>query len=682
MKVTSPCFTDRDSLICLHGIGPIKAGQLAEKGIHTVSELLDILPKDYLDLSVVNNTFDLAASGLYCGRILKTALRYLPNHRCMVTVSVQCNHGQCQLVLFNQPYLRKQLTSGSEIRFFGQGDMYRGRVVFTQPRLLPDDCRACLPLYSAIGAFATGWLSSRIGEALQGLHSASEDLPEQLCKKHGFMNRLDCWRSVHLPKTAGAALQARSDMYRRLAYREFVYFHLQLTVIRSLLRQTPRRNVYRIDDEFRQMLKRSLPFKLTGMQKKVLREIFADMAGPQTMQRLICGDVGSGKTVVVFVALLAALNSGKQGALLAPTEVLCRQHYRKAKAFFTGYPVELLTGETPQAECRRIRLGLQGGAVCLVIGTHALLSEATHFSNLALAVIDEQHRFGVSQRAALIAKGISLDLLVTTATPIPRTLLLSHYSDLSTSSITALPPGRKAIVTRQVGGSERKKLYHSLKRHLDCGEKIYIVVPRIEPDEENPELQSVQQLRHLLVEIFGGDRITELHGRMSLQEKEAALQRFDCGSAPVMLSTTVIEVGVDDPLATVMVVENADRFGLAALHQLRGRVGRGAIQSYCYLLASAQSTSDGLARLQVLCDCSDGFIIARKDLEMRGGGLVAGQEQVGRPIFRYGDPFVDRGLFEQARQDVAREISLKNPPQELRPMLQEYEKRLSKVSFS
>lgn len=675
-------LTDRSPLTRLNGVGPVKSAQLKELGLDCIADLLDLLPRDYLDLSAARSDFDFSRPGLYRGEIRGLSLRYLRRRRSITVLSVECGQSGCRLSFFNQPYLKNQLHKGDRISFYGRPEMYRDHVTFTQPRLLTEDSPSCLPLYPALGPFGSGWLRGRISAALEDLRSAEEDLPEGLVRKNRLGERLALWRTIHQPDEVSAAVEARERLRIRLAYKEYLLFHLQLALIRRKLRERPRQHRYTLDENFRSSVRKRLPFTLTTDQKQGLREIMRDIAGPRTMQRLLCGDVGCGKTVVAFIALQAAIHSGHQGALLAPTEVLCRQHLMKARAFFPDYRIELLTGETPEAEAGEIRRDLQRGMIQLIIGTHALLSENTRFHDLSMVVIDEQHRFGVSQRAALMAKGNGLDLLVTSATPIPRTLLLSLYSDLSVTTIQEMPPGRKEIVTRRVDPEERLALYRSLVHHLDEGEKIYIVVPRIVPDEENPELQSLEKLASSLSRLFGARRLVQLHGRMSSKEKEAALERFRAGGAPVMLATTVIEVGIDDPLATVMVVENADRYGLAALHQLRGRIGRGSKQAFCWLIPSTQSTPAGEERLRILCRHRDGFYIARKDLEMRGGGLIAGQEQVGRPSFRHGDPLTDRTLFEQARRDVADEISLDSPPESLKEMVQRFESQIRGTSFS
>lgn len=679
---STPVFNETAPLITLPGIGPQKAGQLAGYGLNNIADLLNHTPKTYLDLSRVSSSISYEEPRLYQATVLRCSNRYHKPKKTTTSISIECCGKPCQIILFNQPYLKNQLQAGNTLSFLGLAQHFKNKIIFTQPRLLLSDHPHCLPIYPTIGPFSSEWLRKRINSALNALQEVSESIPDYLLRIHKLPGLLNGWQSMHEPKDVLAGYTARNLFLLRLAYHEFLLFHLQLAVIRRQLREQARHHTYRLDKPFKQLIQKRIPFRLTLSQKKVLRDIMADLNSPKTMQRLLCGDVGSGKTVVAFVAILAALYAKHQAALLVPTDLLARQHYHNAVSFFPDYTVGLLTGDMPTKEALTTRKKLEKGLIGLVIGTHALLQSHIHFADLSLIVIDEQHRFGVLQRAALQAKSTGLDLLAISATPIPRTLLLSHYSDLSTSVINELPPGRKPINTTRIIWDERKKFYQTVRDRVINGEKAYIVVPRVDYDEENPEITSIEQMGITLRKIFTPESIGIVHGRINTQQKQSAMQDFFQGQTRVLLATSVIEVGIDDQEVSIMVIENADRFGLAALHQLRGRIGRGERHSDCFLISSPQATPEGLERISILCESSDGFVIAQKDLAMRGGGIIAGSEQIGGPSFRHGDPFTNRELFLRARQDVAKIMLMANPPGELSKLIHAFEEEVSMISFS
>jgi ATP-dependent DNA helicase RecG len=395
-----------------------------------------------------------------------------------------------------------------------------------------------------------------------------------------------------------------------------------------------------------------LPFTLSGEQISAFAEIVNDLSAPQTMQRLLQGEVGSGKTIVAFLALLLAKENGYQGAFLAPTAILASQHYQNARGFFAADDITLLTGDCPAETKKEIQQRLRRGEISLVFGTHALINENIIFKNLSMVVIDEQHRFGVAQRAALFFKSRSADLLVTTATPIPRTMLLALYNDLVVSSLKKPLAGRQPVITRVIAADARHDFYRQLRRELDRGGRGYIIMPLIEKSENNPDLRSLQEETAAFKGLWPDIPLAVLSGKTKPQQKNRILQQFRQGRIRLLLATTVVEVGIDVPEATFMVIENADRYGLAQLHQLRGRVGRGPRQSYCYLLASPRPTEKGKSRLQAIAANDDGFKIAEMDLALRGGGVIAGLEQAGELDFKLADIKKDYPLFQAAQADA------------------------------
>ncbi|MGH9902879.1 MAG: ATP-dependent DNA helicase RecG, partial [Pyrinomonadaceae bacterium] len=407
-------------------------------------------------------------------------------------------------------------------------------------------------------------------------------------------------------------------------------------------------------DRVRERIKDMLPFKPTGAQKRVLGEIARDMAAPNPMSRLLQGDVGSGKTVVALLAMLAAMENGYQAALMAPTEILAEQHARNVKRLLaeTPYRVELLTGSLRAAEKRRLHAAIADGEVHACIGTHALIQEAVEFRKLGLVVIDEQHRFGVLQRAALRERGFNPDVLVMTATPIPRSLAMTVYGELDVSVIDELPPGRTPVKTVVVGEDQRAGVYKGVEREVRQGRQVYVVYPLVEESEKMDLKDATRMYEHLRDRVFPHFRIGLLHGRMKSAEKDDVMRRFVAGETQVLVATTVVEVGVDVSNASVMLIEHAERFGLSQLHQLRGRVGRGAEKSFCVLLASDKQTSVARERLGIMEETSDGFRIAEKDLELRGPGEVMGTRQSGVPTFRVGNLVRDVQILEDARREA------------------------------
>src|SRR5258706_5358119 len=427
-----------------------------------------------------------------------------------------------------------------------------------------------------------------------------------------------------------------------------------MQLLRGERQKEPKGTVIEITDATKDGLKRILPFSLTGAQKKVIGEIFDDLKAAAPMNRLIQGDVGSGKTIVAFLAIFAVIENGYQAALMAPTEILAEQHFRNAKTIFdgTGYRVEMLIGSTKAADKRKIHEALAAGEIDLIIGTHAIIQEAVRFSKLGLAVIDEQHRFGVLQRAQLRALGFNPDVLVMTATPIPRSLAMTVYGDLDVSIIDELPPGRTPIKTVILCEDKRNAVYNGIEREIKRGRQIYVVYPLIEESSKMDLKAATIMYEDLRTRIFPQYTVGLLHGKMKTADKEAIMKEFVAGNLDILVSTTVIEVGVDVPNPSLMVIEHAERFGLSQLHQLRGRVGRGAEQSFCVLLTDFKKTAVAKGRLGIMEETNDGFKIAEKDLEIRGPGEVMGTRQAGLPEFRVANLVRDIEILQAARKEA------------------------------
>ncbi len=453
----------------------------------------------------------------------------------------------------------------------------------------------------------------------------------------------------------GDLAEGRTAARRRLVFEEFFFLQLGFALRRrSLERQVRPGGPLRVDDAIRARLRAVLPFHLTGAQRRVLKEIAGDLMGPRPMNRLLQGDVGSGKTMVALLAALLVIENGRQAAFMAPTEILAEQHHRLFRRLLRGrgYAAGLLTAGVTGAARRQVLQGLRTGAIPLLVGTHALVEGEVAFRDLRLVVIDEQHRFGVDQRARLRAKGRAPDVLVMTATPIPRTLALTLYGDLDLSVIDELPPGRQPVRTALRGEDARPRVYEFLRARVAEGRQAYVVYPLVEESEKSELLAATAMAERLRREVFPGARVGLLHGRMRPEERDAVMGEFSSGRLPVLVCTTVVEVGIDAPNATVMVVEQAERFGLSQLHQLRGRVGRGAHDSFCILITGPDVTEEARRRLEALCATADGFEIARRDLEMRGPGAFFGTRQSGIPDLRVGDVLRDHALLEDARREA------------------------------
>ena len=527
------------------------------------------------------------------------------------------------------------------------------------PEFAPVHTARRVPVYRKLGPFQTKRLREIVHSVLQNLDATSvaDDLPSDLRERQKLALRSQALAEIHFPPDDSSIAEYemfRSAAHKRLIFDEFFWLSFSMQLLRGERQKEPKGTVIEISSATKERLKQILPFTLTGAQKKVIGEIFADLKSDAPMNRLIQGDVGSGKTIVAFLAIFAAMENGYQAAMMAPTEILAEQHFRNAKKIFadTGYRVELLVGSTKAAQKRKIHASIAAGDIDLVIGTHAIIQDAVTFAKLGLAVIDEQHRFGVMQRAQLKASGLNPDILVMTATPIPRSLAMTVYGDLDVSIIDELPPGRTPIKTVVLGEDQRHGVYKGIEREVKLGRQIYVVYPLIEESAKMDLKAATIMYEDLRARIFPKFAVGLLHGKMKPADKEAVMHEFVAGKLNILVSTTVIEVGVDVPNASLMVIEHAERFGLSQLHQLRGRVGRGAEQSFCVLLTDFKKTAVAKERLGIMEATSDGFKIAEKDLEIRGQGEILGTRQSGIQNFKLGNIVRDYDILVAARTEA------------------------------
>jgi ATP-dependent DNA helicase RecG len=516
-----------------------------------------------------------------------------------------------------------------------------------------------VPVYRKLGEFRPKHLREIVHDLLDRLAAGAirETLPADLRQRQDLIGRADAFRQIHFPPEE-ASLEdyedARSPAHLRLIFEDFFWLAFGLLLKRGQRVKETRGSVIRIDQAMKLRIASVLPFKLTEAQRRVVKEIFRDMQSNAPMNRLLQGDVGSGKTIVALIAMIAAMENGYQTALMAPTEILAEQHARNIKRLLakTPFRVELLTGSLRSAAKRQLHADLAAGEIHACIGTQALIQESVTFSRLGLAIIDEQHRFGVVQRAELRARGLHPDVMVMTATPIPRSLAMTVYGDLDVSLIDEMPPGRTPVETQVFGEDQRAEVKRLIAREVAAGRQVYVVYPLVEESEKMDLRDATQRYEYLRDKVFPRLAVGLVHGRMKAAEKDEVMQKFIAGEIKILVSTTVIEVGVDVPNASVMIVEHAERFGLSQLHQLRGRVGRGAEKSYCVLLTSDQKTFVAEERLGIMEKTSDGFVIAEKDMELRGPGELLGTRQSGLPEFRVGNLVRDIRILEEARKEA------------------------------
>ena len=539
------------------------------------------------------------------------------------------------------------------------------------PRLATIHSGRHVPIYRKLGPFQTKRLREIVFAVLDNLDAESvrETLPADLAARQKLISRFEAVKQIHFPPENADINEyaaARSRAHCRLIFEEFFWVSFALQLKRGERTQEAKGTIIEISDNTNSRMRKLLPFTLTGAQERVVKRILDDMQSNAPMNRLVQGDVGSGKTIVAFLAMFAAMENGYQTALMAPTEILAEQHARNAKKLFadTGYRVDLLTGSLKAAAKRKVQSEIASGEIHAVIGTHAIIQDAVEFEKLGLAVVDEQHRFGVLQRAELRARGYNPDILVMTATPIPRSLAMTVYGDLDVSVIDELPPGRTPIKTVVVGEDKRDGVYKGIEREISLGRQVYIVYPLIEESEKMDLKAATKMYEELCEKIFPNYQIGLLHGKMKAGEKEKIMQTFIRNETQILVSTTVIEVGVDVPNASLMIIEHAERFGLSQLHQLRGRVGRGAEQSFCVLLTGDKKTAVARERLGIMEETTDGFRIAEKDLEIRGQGEILGTRQSGVQTFKIGNIIRDLEILEESRREAEYYLTSKRLTQE------------------
>lgn len=685
----------------LKGVGPMRAKVLGEDlGVFTLRDMLYNFPYKYIDRSVIHRVADIIDGMPYVllkGQIVNKNIEGT-GHRERLVATFTDGSGYIELVWFNSIKMwNNRLLYNHTYVLLGKPNNFNGRYNIPHPELEDAQTTQQQPL-TMQPHYHTSERMKRMGIAsrqmadmvenafklLEG-HVISEVLPDYFLRRYNLMSLDEALHKVHHPQTSKELPEAT----RRLKFEEL--FFLQL----DILRYTQNRKMNyagfvfkRVGSHFMQFYNERLPFELTNAQKRVVREIRSDVVTGKQMNRLLQGDVGSGKTMVALLSCLLALDNGFQACIMAPTEILAEQHLQSVTEYLGNLPikVELLTGMVKGKKRKEVLAGIADGSIHILIGTHALIEPKVMFHNLGLVVIDEQHRFGVKQRAQLWKKNVCPPhILVMTATPIPRTLAMTVYGDLDVSVIDELPPGRKPIQTVHYRQTDRGRLFQGIRYQLQLGRQVYIVYPLIK-ENEKLDLQDLQTGYNQLVDIFKEYRVGMVHGKMKSAEKESAMAAFKSGETQILVSTTVIEVGVNVPNASVMVIENAERFGLAQLHQLRGRVGRGAEQSYCILMTKDHLTETSLRRMRVMVDSTDGFVIAEEDMKLRGPGDLEGTAQSGMPFdLKIANIVKDQELLEIARE-AASEM-LKQDPQNALPqnaMVWQHLKLLKKtmINFS
>jgi ATP-dependent DNA helicase RecG len=671
----------------LKGIGPKRAETLAAHGIRAVGDLLEYLPFRYEDRTQFHSMKELKPDEwvLVRGQVCSVGGANGRGRKfSILEILVKDNQSSMRVKFFNQSYLRRIIQVGVTLVLYGQvkKDPYaHGSLTLINPEceVLESDLEGLslhsgriVPIYRRLGDLKTRTLRQIMFSLISRIPSKIPDaIPAYLAKQLHLLPKNSALQQLHFPKLQGARPQERerelsffntgiSSAHKRMIFEELFQLQVAIAVIREKRVRQEKDRKFQIGENVRVAIKAILPFHPTEAQKQALKEIAEDQCSIHPMSRLLQGDVGSGKTIVAAQAAIIAIENGCQAAIMAPTEILAEQHYFYFRRLMEPlkYRIDLLKGSMPAKEKRLALERLLSGETQIAIGTHALIQESVRFKNLALAVVDEQHRFGVVQRNMLREKGNLPDVLVMTATPIPRSLALTLYGDLDVSVINQLPPGRKPIQTYWYEEKHRAKAFEAIRATVDAGHQVYVVYPIIEESEKSDLRAAVEMSDHLRQNVFPEFRIGLLHGRMTSAEKEETMLAFSSGAIQILVSTTVIEVGVDVANATLMVIEHAERFGLAQLHQLRGRVGRGPVQSTCLLIGSVRNNLEVKRRMETMCETNDGFQIAETDLELRGPGEMIGTRQSGIPAFRYANLIRDRRALEIAREEAVRFLNI------------------------
>jgi len=645
----------------LKGVGPKRATQLVRLGIDTVYDLLYYLPRRYEDRREISPIKDVKPDGIYTvrGKVRTHGVWKSKKGMLIYEMTVNDRTGSIHGVWYNQPYLKRYFRAGQDIILYGKAERYKHlQMAHPDYEILKKEeagletahMGRIVPVYPLTEDVTQKYLRALIFSSLEAnINSVREILPTHLRAKNLLADVRFAIRNIHFPHSFENLKMA----YRRLVFEEFFILETAL----ALVKKRSKKDSFGIKHEVREGLLESFqnmfPFKFTGEQLEAMKVIEGDMRSPRSMNRLLEGEVGSGKTAVAMYALLLTIKNGFQGAVMVPTETLAQQHYLTMSEFFMplGINVRLLIGSASRQTKEEVRRELKDKAADIIIGTHALIQENVSFDKVGLVVVDEQHKFGVSQRAVFRQKGVKSDVLIMTATPIPRTLALTVYGDLDVTTMRGLPGGRLPISTYWVEEEREDRVYKFVREEISNGRQAYIVCPRIEKTEKSGLAAAEEIYEHLQNDIFPDLRLALLHGRMKGSEKNKLMRSFKDNKINILVSTLVIEVGIDMPNATVMVIQNADRFGLSQLHQLRGRIGRGEYKSYCILLSDPKSET-ARRRLEAFEQLQDGFELAEEDLSIRGPGEVFGTRQHGLPEIRFGDIVADKGILELARHEA------------------------------
>lgn len=651
-----------DAVTKLKGVGPKLAEKLARLGIVSVDDLLNCYPRRYQDWTKITPMDELVfdTEAAVYGEVADVREVRLRPRMSILTVVLTDGTGAVNLVYFNQPWKREEFAEGQHILAYGRVEynyrklqMENADTEDVQPEAL-EGYRKLVPVYALTEGLKLSRMQDLVRQALSQTEDLAENLPLRVVREERLMGRREALEAIHFPKDWAAQKAAR----RRLAFEELFFMQAGIFLLRQKRQEGSRGIKCAPSGRLVAEALARLPFALTEGQRQAFADIEDDMEGLVPMQRLVQGDVGSGKTAVAALAVAKMTENGYQSALMAPTEVLARQHFETLSGWYEGLPIRtaLLTGSTKAAEKKQILEGLAAGTVDLLIGTHALIEDDVVFARLGLVITDEQHRFGVRQREALETKGESPHTLIMTATPIPRTMALSVYGDLDVSAIRGMPPGRHPVKTYAVGRDMLARVYRFMEREMDAGHQVYVVCPLVAESEKQDLAAAEQVYKELQTKEFPRHRCGMVHGRMKEKDKEAVMDAFRRGEVQLLVATSVIEVGVNVPNATIMFVYGAERFGLSQLHQLRGRVGRGSAQAYCILYTDSTNDTARL-RMQLMTQIQDGFLLAEKDLLLRGSGEFFGYHQHGMPDLRAADILRDLPLLEEARRAARRETA-------------------------
>ena len=638
----------------LKGVGPKMYELLNKLSIYTVKDLLEYYPRVYEDRTKVTpiSDFQKDQNVLFLGTLIKpVTMVYAKKKKILSTVVVDDSGAIAMLTWFNQVYIKDRIKEGGTYLFYGKvGSVSGSRATLDSCSIYDvndlDKIQGLYPIYPLTAGITQNYLFKLINNLMDSGIMVNEIFNEEFRRKYRLAEANYALRNIHFPKSYEMVNIARN----RIIFEELFLFQLALLNMKQIEVEHTNTNTYSDLDES-EFLK-LIPFELTGAQRKVVSQIKKDMSSKTVMNRLVQGDVGSGKTMVAAIAMYLAVQNGYQAALMAPTTILANQHYIELSQYFEklGINVEIITSSTTKKQKEKIIEKLKNNDIDILIGTHSIIEDNVEFNNLGLVVTDEQHRFGVKQRMKLSAKGNVVDTIVMTATPIPRSLAIILYGDLDLSIIDELPPGRKPVETCVVNDSYNQRVYNFLKKQINEGRQVYVVCPLVE-ENEDLDLNSVEKLYEEYKKEFNGYNVAILHGKMKNKEKDSIMQEFKANKINILISTTVIEVGISVPNATVMVIENSDRFGLAALHQLRGRVGRGSASSYC-ILKSNNKSAIARQRLDIMRKSNDGFEIAQKDLELRGPGDFFGVRQSGMPEFKLANLLTDTKILESTQEAV------------------------------